>query len=82
MVPPSLLSERLPSGFRGRVAGIYRVVIDVGSILGPALTGFTIERWGFQAAAGLVAAVLSASIGLSAAFVGGWAGRGMRGGSG
>lgn len=71
MVSPSLLTERLPSGFHGRVAGIYRVVIDVGIILGPALTGLAIQRWGFQTAAAAIAGTLASSICLSAAFTGG-----------
>lgn len=75
MVSPSLLTERLPSGFRGRVAGVYRLVIDVGIIVGPALIGFAIERWGFQMAAGAVAATLAASIVLSGIFIRGAGGQ-------
>jgi MFS family permease len=78
MVPPALLTERLPSGFRGRVAGFYRLVIDVGIIVGPALIGLAIERWGFQMAAGAVAAVLVTSICLSGTLIRGVVGQGDR----
>ncbi len=78
MVPPALLSERLPSGFSGRVAGFYRLVIDVGIIVGPALIGLAIEWWGFQMAAGAVAAVLVSSICLSGTLIRGVVGQGDR----
>jgi len=64
-----VLTERLPSGFRGRAAGVYRLIVDVGIIMGPALIGLWIERWGFQMAAGAVAIVLVTSICLSGVFI-------------
>ena len=65
MIPPSILAERLSSGFHARVAGLYRLVIDFGIIIGPALIGLIIERWGFRMGAMAIAVVVVASIGLA-----------------
>jgi len=66
MIPPALLAERMPSGFRGKSAGLYRLITDLGFIIGPSLIGFLIERWGFRMGVAALAAVLGMSICLSA----------------
>ena len=65
MIPPALLAERMPSGFRGKSAGLYRLITDLGFIIGPSLIGFLIERWGFRMGVAALAAVLAISICLS-----------------
>jgi MFS family permease len=65
MVPPVLLAERLPGGFRGPAAGLYRFVADLAYVLAPGAVGWLIGHGGFVLAgatmAGLfgVAAVVS-----------------------
>jgi len=66
MVPPVLLAERLPGGFRGPAAGLYRFVSDLGYVAAPAAVGWLIGRGGFALAAstmaGLFAAAAAASL--------------------
>lgn len=59
MVPPVLLAERLPGGFRGPAAGLYRFVSDLGYILAPGTVGWLIGRGGFTVAATTVAALFA-----------------------
>ena len=49
MVPPVLLAERLPGGFRGPAAGVYRLVSDFAYIIAPGAVGWSIGRHGFRA---------------------------------
>jgi predicted MFS family arabinose efflux permease len=69
MLVPALLREHLGPDFRGRSAGLYRLVSDLGFILGPATVGWLIGRYGFPAAALAIAAVMLASILLSLRFL-------------
>jgi MFS transporter, DHA1 family, multidrug resistance protein len=62
MAAPALHAERLAGGFRGRAAGFYRLVTDLGFILAPALVGWLIGRYGFLVSASPMAVVLIASI--------------------
>jgi MFS family permease len=66
MIPPALLAERMPRGFRGKSAGLYRLVTDLGMITGPGMVGVLIERWGFRMGLAALAAVLALSACLSA----------------
>ncbi|HEX7551778.1 MAG TPA: MFS transporter [Candidatus Methylomirabilis sp.] len=69
MVAPALHAERLAGGFRGRSAGLYRLVTDFGFIVAPAAVGWLIGARGFLAAAASIAVVLVASLGLSWIFL-------------
>ncbi len=62
IIPPTILAERLGSGFRGRAVGAYRFAADLGFILSPAAVGWMIGRAGFGAAAWTMAAVFLVSI--------------------
>jgi MFS family permease len=66
MVPPVLLAERLPGGFRGPAAGVYRLVSDFAYIIAPGAVGWSIGRHGFRATgflmAGLVAVALLVAV--------------------
>jgi MFS family permease len=66
MIPPALLAERMPSGFRGKSAGLYRLITDLGMITGPSLIGFLIEQWGFRMGLAALAVILALSVCLSA----------------
>ena len=66
MIPPALLAERMPSGFRGKSAGLYRLITDLGMITGPSVIGLLIEQWGFGMGLAILAAVLALSGCLSA----------------
>ncbi|MGH7322696.1 MAG: MFS transporter, partial [Candidatus Rokuibacteriota bacterium] len=59
MIPPVLLAERLPCGFRGPAAGLYRFVSDLGYILAPVTVGWLIGRDGFTVAATVLAALFA-----------------------
>jgi MFS family permease len=65
MAAPALHAERLAGGFRGRSAGLYRLVTDFGFIVAPAAVGWLIGQVGFKTGAGLIAAVLVAAIAAS-----------------
>ncbi|MFB3818106.1 MAG: MFS transporter [Candidatus Methylomirabilales bacterium] len=65
MLVPALLREQLGGDFRGRSAGLYRLVTDLGFILAPALVGWLIGRQGFTAGALAIALVVALSILLS-----------------
>jgi MFS family permease len=69
MLVPALLREQLGGGFRGRSAGLYRLVTDLGFILAPALVGWLVGRYGFLAGAVAIAAVVLASILVSLRFL-------------
>lgn len=71
MLVPALLREHLGRDFRGRSAGLYRLVSDLGFILGPATVGWLIGRYGFLAGAVAIAAVVLLSILLSLRFLAG-----------
>jgi MFS family permease len=62
MVVPAILTERLKGDFRGRSAGLYRLVTDLGFILAPAVVGWLIGRSGFETAAGAIGVVVTLSI--------------------
>ena len=62
MAAPALLAERLAGGFRGRGAGLYRLVTDLGFIVAPATVGWLIGQFGFATGAAVIAGVLVAAI--------------------
>ncbi len=62
MMSPALLAEEMAGTFRGKAAGLYRLVTDLGFILAPGLVGWLIGRFGYGAAAGTVGVVLAATI--------------------
>jgi MFS family permease len=59
MVPPVLLAERLPGGFRGPAAGLYRFVSDLAYVLAPGAVGWLIGRGGFGLAASAMAGLFA-----------------------
>jgi len=62
MAAPALLAERLTEGFRGRGAGLYRLVTDLGFIVAPAAIGWLVGRFGFVVGAVTVGVVVGAAI--------------------
>jgi MFS family permease len=62
MVPPVLLTELLPGGFRGPAAGLYRLVSDFAYIIAPGSVGWLIGRYGFRVTGLLVAGLVGAVI--------------------
>ena len=62
MVPPVLLAERLPGGFRGPAAGLYRLVSDFAYIIAPGSVGWLIGRHGFRLTGLLMAGLVAAAI--------------------
>jgi MFS family permease len=62
MAAPALLAERLTGGFRGKGAGLYRLVTDFGFIVAPAVIGWLIGRFGFLAGAVSIGVVVGAAI--------------------
>ncbi|HSB82473.1 MAG TPA: MFS transporter, partial [Candidatus Methylomirabilis sp.] len=69
MAVPALHAERLAGGFRGKAAGIYRLVTDLGFIAAPALVGWLIGQYGFVAGAFPMAVVLISSILMTLCFL-------------
>jgi MFS family permease len=69
MAAPALLAEQRAGGFRGKAAGLYRLVTDLGVIVAPGVVGWLIGRFGFVVAAGPIAAVLIASILMALCFL-------------
>jgi MFS family permease len=69
MAAPRLHAERLAGGFRGKAAGLYRLVTDLGVIVAPGVVGWLIGRFGFVVGAGPIAAVLIASILMALCFL-------------
>ena len=69
MAAPALLAEWSPGGFRGRSAGLYRLVTDFAFVLSPGIVGWLIGRYGFTAAAFVIAAVLGLAILLAGRFL-------------
>ena len=65
MAAPALLAERLAGGFRGKGAGLYRLVTDFGFIVAPAAVGWLIGQFGFATGAAVIAGVLVTAIVLS-----------------
>ena len=70
MVPPVLLAERLPGGFRGRAAGLYRFVADLAYIVAPGSVGWLIGRHGFRVTGLAMAGLFLAAGGVAAAVLG------------
>ncbi len=62
MVSPALLAEAMAGRFRGRTAGLYRLVTDLGFILAPALVGWLIGRSGFGGGVAAIGVVLAAAV--------------------
>jgi MFS family permease len=61
MLVPGLLTEQL-GGMRGRAAGLYRLVTDLGFILAPAIAGWLIGRHGFTLASVAIGGVVALSL--------------------
>jgi MFS family permease len=70
MVPPVLLTERLPGGFRGPAAGLYRLVSDLAYIIAPGAVGWLIGRHGFRAAGLALAGLLVVATAVAIAALG------------
>jgi MFS family permease len=70
MVPPVLLTERLPGGFRGPAAGLYRLTSDLAYIVAPGAVGWLIGRHGFRAAGYAMAALFLLAAAAAIAAVG------------
>ncbi len=70
MVPPVLLAERLPGGFRGPAAGIYRLVSDLAYIIAPGSVGWLIGRHGFRATGLAMAVLFTVAAGVAIAVLG------------
>lgn len=70
MVPPVLLAERLPGGFRGPAAGVYRLVSDFAYIIAPGSVGWLIGRHGFRATGLAMAVLFAAATGVAIAVLG------------
>jgi len=64
MAAPALLAEQLAGGFRGKGAGLYRLVTDFGFIVAPAMVGWLIGASGFAMGSVVIAVVLVAAIAL------------------
>jgi MFS family permease len=62
MVPPVLLAERLPGGFRGPAAGLYRLVSDFAYIIAPGSVGWLIGRHGFRVTGLLMAGLVAVAV--------------------
>ncbi len=65
MLVPALMREEL-GDFRGRSAGLYRLVTDLAVILSPAIVGWLIGASGFATARLSIAIVLAAALTLAA----------------
>jgi len=70
MVPPVLLTERLPGGFRGPAAGLYRLVSDLAYIVAPGAVGWLIGRHGFRTAGLAMAGLFLVAGGVAVAALG------------
>jgi multisubunit Na+/H+ antiporter MnhB subunit len=70
MVPPVLLTERRPGGFRGPAAGLYRLVSDLAYIIAPGAVGWLIGRHGFRAAGLALAGLLVVATAVAIAALG------------
>jgi MFS family permease len=70
MVPPVLLTERLPGGFRGPAAGCYRLVSDLAYIIAPGSVGWLIGRHGFRVTGLAMAVLFVVAAGVSVAALG------------
>ena len=62
MAAPALLAEQMAGGFRGKGAGLYRLVTDLGFIVAPGVVGWLIGRFGFATGAAVIAVVLVVAI--------------------
>jgi MFS family permease len=69
MSVPALMAERMGSGFRGKAAGLYRLVTDFGFVVAPASVGWLVDRYGFPAGGVAIALVASAAILCALAFL-------------
>lgn len=65
MAAPGLLAEQSAGRFRGKGAGLYRSVTDLGFIVAPAMVGWLIGARGFMMGTAVIAVVLVAAIVLS-----------------
>ncbi len=65
MAAPALLAEQLAGAFRGKGAGLYRLVTDLGFIVAPGAVGWLIGASGFAVGSAVIAVVLVAAIALS-----------------
>lgn len=57
-----LIAELLPERWLGQGIGVYRFIADLGSVVGPALLGLSVDYYGFNAAAIIAAALVGSSI--------------------
>ncbi len=62
MAAPALLAEQLAGGFRGKGAGLYRLITDLGFIVAPGAVGWLIGAWGFAMGSAVIAVVLVAAV--------------------
>jgi MFS transporter, DHA1 family, multidrug resistance protein len=69
MAAPALLAEHLGPRFRGKAAGTYRLVVDVGLIFAPGLIGGLIDLFGFRTAGLALACTIAVSLALSLRFL-------------
>ena len=69
MAAPALLAEQLAGGFRGKGAGLYRLVTDLGFIIAPGTVGWLIGEAGFSMGAAVIAVVLVAAIAMSLCYL-------------
>ncbi len=61
-LPPALLTDWVSSGSQGLILGLYRLMIDLGFILGPWSVSVALESGGFRIAAWLVSGLTGASL--------------------
>ena len=69
MAAPALLAEQMTGGFRGKGAGLYRLVTDLGFIVAPGAVGWLIGEFGFSTGSAVIALVLFAAIALSLCYL-------------
>jgi MFS family permease len=69
MAAPALLAEQMTGGFRGKGAGLYRLVTDLGFIVAPGTVGWLIGEFGFSTGSAVNALVLFAAIALSLCYL-------------
>ena len=69
MAAPALLAEHLGPRFRGKAAGTYRLVVDLGLIFAPGLIGWLIDLFGFRTAGLVLACTIATSLTLSLGFL-------------
>ncbi len=77
MVPPVLLAERLPGGFRGPAAGLYRFVADLAYVVAPGGVGWLIGHGGFALAGGTMAGLFGVAAVVSLVVLGPYSKEGL-----